>query len=111
VLLLASAISESESESELYVAAGGATEGEESVAADGTVAVARTGGVGSTLRVPATHEGGPKSTLTASGDADVGAETAPSSTLTVPLSAVVAGVGDGSVVDAPDSPVAPDAPR
>ena len=41
--------------------------------------------------------------LTASGGADVDAETAPSSTLTVLLSAVVAGVGDGSVVAAPVS--------
>ena len=93
------------------MATGGATEEKEGIAADGTDAVARTGGVGSTLRVPAIDKGGPRSTLTASGDAEVGAETAPSSTLTVLLSTVVAGVGDGSVVDAPDSPVAPDAPR
>jgi len=76
------------------------------------VAVGRTGGGGgSALRVPATDDDGPKSTLTASEGADVDAETAPRSTLTVPLSAVVAGVGGGSVAAAPDSPLSPDSRR
>jgi len=88
------------------VATGGATEEE---TAGGTEAVTRTGGVGSALGVPAIDKDGPRSTLTASDDADVGADTAPSSTLTVPVSTAVGGVGDGSVVDAPASPVAPGA--
>ena len=60
-------------------------------------------------RVSARGTDVPRSTVTASDAADVGAETAPSSTLTVPVSTAVVEVGDGSVVDAPASPVAPGA--
>ena len=80
------------------MATGETTEEEkEGIAAGGTEAVAKTGGVGSALGVPEIDKGGPRSTLTASDDADVGAETAPSSTLTVPVSTAVGDVGDGSV--------------